>query len=134
MTEENAKRDGLQDSMEGTSESHPGGATRWSGEYTHIDDLQALIPQVADDTIISRTFLDGEDVKGILFGFAAGQELSEHTASRPAILHFLSGEAELSLGPDTSVAKPGTWVHMPAHLSHSIVARTPVVMVLLLVR
>jgi quercetin dioxygenase-like cupin family protein len=132
MAEEDVKDDGLGDGLVEESASHPGGATHWP--YTLIDDLEALIPQVAEDTIISRTFLDGEDVKGILFGFAAGQELSEHTASRPAILHFLSGEAELTLGSDTSVAKPGTWVHMPANLSHSIVARTPVVMVLLLVR
>ena len=104
------------------------------GDYTYINDLTGIMPDVADDTIISRTFLDEENVKGILFGFAAGQELSEHTAARPAILHFLSGEAELTLGPDKSTAKAGTWVHMPAHLPHSIVALTPVVMILLLVR
>ena len=104
------------------------------GEYTYIEDLLGIVPQIADDTIISRTFLDEENVKGILFGFAAGQELSEHTASRPAILHFLTGEADLSLGSERSVAKAGTWVHMPANLPHSILARTPVVMVLLMVR
>lgn len=104
------------------------------GDYTYFDDVQALLPEIADDSIISRTYLDDKNVKGILFGFAAGQELSEHTASRPAILHFLSGEADLTLGSDTMAAKPGTWVHMPAHLPHSIVARTPVVMILLMVR
>jgi quercetin dioxygenase-like cupin family protein len=109
-------------------------ASQLAGEYAYIDDIAALLPTVAEDTIISRTFLDDENTKGILFGFAAGQELSEHTAARPAILHFLSGEAELTLGSDSSIAKPGTWVHMPAHLSHSIMARTPVVMILLLVR
>jgi quercetin dioxygenase-like cupin family protein len=134
MAEDNVKDGGLGDGLVEESASHPGGATHRLGEYTYIDDLEALIPQVAEDTIISRTFLDGQEVKGILFGFAAGQELSEHTASRPAILHFLSGEAELTLGTDISVARAGTWVHMPANLSHSILARTPVVMVLLLVR
>ena len=134
MAEEKANGEGRGDSLMEESASHPAGATHWQGEYNYIDDLQALLPDIAEDTIVSRTFLDDENVKGILFGFATGQELSEHTASRPAILHFLSGEAELTLGPDTSVARPGTWVHMPAHLSHSIVARTPVVMILLLVR
>jgi quercetin dioxygenase-like cupin family protein len=103
-------------------------------EYTAVADLLALIPEIPEDTIISRTFHDDMNVKGILFGFAAGQELSEHTASRPAVLHFLRGEAELTLGSDISVAKPGTWVHMPAHLPHSVRARTPVIMILLLVR
>jgi quercetin dioxygenase-like cupin family protein len=105
-----------------------------SGDYTYIGDLLGIMPQIADDSIISRTFLDEENVKGILFGFAAGQELSEHTASRPAILHFLSGEADLTLGSERSEAKAGTWVHMPANLPHSILAKTPVVMVLLMVR
>lgn len=116
------------------SEQNQDSQIGYLGEYTYIEDLLGIVPQIADDTIISRTFLDEENVKGILFGFAAGQELSEHTASRPAILHFLTGEADLSLGSERSVAKPGTWVHMPANLPHSVLARTPVVMVLLMVR
>jgi quercetin dioxygenase-like cupin family protein len=52
----------------------------------------------------------------------------------PAVLHFLQGEAKLTLGDDTLEAKPGTWVHMPAGLKHGILARTPVVMLLLLLR
>jgi hypothetical protein len=31
-------------------------------------------------------------------------------------------------------AKPGTWVHMPAGLRHGIQAKTPVVMLLLLLK
>ena len=100
--------------------------------YEFLPDLGELIPEISSDTIVSRTFYDGDNVKGILFGFAPGQELSEHTAARPAILHFLSGEADLVLGTDRLEARPGTWVHMPAHLPHSIMARTQVVMLLLL--
>ncbi len=51
-----------------------------------------------------------------------------------AILHFLSGEAKLTLGDDLVDAKPGTWAHMPAGLPHSIQAKTPVVMLLLLLK
>ena len=102
-------------------------------DYTYIQDLSEMISEIAEETIISRTFLDKGNVKGILFGFAAGQELSEHTASRPAILHFLEGEADLTLGSEKSVARAGTWVHMPANLPHSILANTQVIMVLMLV-
>ncbi len=42
----------------------------------------------------------------VLFGFAQGEELSEHTASMPAVLHFLQGEAKLTLGDDTVEASP----------------------------
>ena len=70
----------------------------------------------------------------MIFGFADGEELSEHTASMPAVLHFLQGEAKLTLGDNTVEAKPGTWIHMPAGLTHSIKAQTPVVMLLLLLK
>jgi quercetin dioxygenase-like cupin family protein len=100
--------------------------------YHFIPDLKGIMSEIAADTIISRTFYTDGQVKGILFGFAAGQELSEHTAAKPAILHFLAGEAQLTLGEDELEARPGTWVHMPAHLPHSVVAQTQVVMLLLL--
>ena len=101
--------------------------------YLHIPDLTALAESVPADSILSRTFYDGEDVRGVLFAFAPGQELSEHTAARPAILHFISGEARLKLGDDVQRASAGTWVHMPAQLPHSIYAESQVVMLLLLV-
>jgi quercetin dioxygenase-like cupin family protein len=101
--------------------------------YFMIDDLASQLPEIPPDSIVSRTFFSDNQTKVILFGFAAGQELSEHTASKPAILHFLSGEAQLTLGKDSYAARPGTWVHMPAQLPHSILARTPVTMLLMLV-
>lgn len=101
-------------------------------DYKVITDLLELMPEVTADTIVSRTVFSDDHLKAILFGFAAGQELSEHTAARPAVLHFLSGEAEVTLGEDKFEARPGMWVHMPANLSHSVAAQTPVAMLLLL--
>jgi quercetin dioxygenase-like cupin family protein len=49
-----------------------------------------------------------------------------------AILHFLQGESKLTLDDDNLDAKLGTWVHMPKGMRHSIQAKTPVVMLLLL--
>ena len=100
--------------------------------FKHIPDLSELISNLPDDSILSRDVYGDEDVKVILFGFAPGQELSEHTSSRPAVLHFLEGEADLVLGDEKTEAGPGTWVHMSAHLPHSIQARTPVSMLLML--
>lgn len=100
--------------------------------YTQFTDLAAEIPEVPPDSIVSRTVFSSEQVKAILFGFAVGQELSEHTSSHPAILHFLKGSARLTLGEDVHEAHEGTWVHMPANLPHSVLAQTPVIMLLLL--
>ncbi len=102
--------------------------------YTYIANLSELLPDISTDSIMSRTLYADERLKAVLFGFAAGQELSEHTASQPAILHILQGEADLTLGDDSLEARGGAWVHMPPHLRHSIFAKTPVVMLLLLIK
>jgi quercetin dioxygenase-like cupin family protein len=103
-------------------------------EATWIEDLTALLPTISADSIISRTVLAGPGVKATLFGFAAGQELSEHTAAVPAVLHFLRGRARLSLGGKPAQAAPGSCVYLPAHLPHTIIADEEVVMLLLLLR
>ncbi len=107
--------------------------TTTDAPFMHIDDLLAQLPDVPPDSIVSRTFYADDRLKAILFGFAAGQELSEHTAARPAILHFLQGQARLTLGDHATTAGPGTWVHMQPHLPHSIYAETTVVMLLTMV-
>ncbi len=101
--------------------------------YTHFSDLANEVRPPAKG-ILSRTLYNDDRLKVVLFGFGQGEELSEHTASMPAVLHFLQGEATVTLGDDRHDAKPGTWVHMPTGLRHSIQARTPVVMLLLLLK
>ncbi len=103
-----------------------------SGEYTYIPDVSEQ--DVPADGILSRTLYADERVKVVQFAFAAGQELSEHTAAVPAILQILRGEARLTLGDDSVDVCPGAWSHMPAHLPHSVLAKTPVVMLLVLLR
>lgn len=100
--------------------------------YHFIQDLSQQLPEIPPDSIVSRTFYSDAQTKVILFGFAAGQELSEHTAARPAILHFLQGQAQVKLGKDMFEVGPGAWVHMPPNLTHSIYAQTPVTMLLML--
>jgi quercetin dioxygenase-like cupin family protein len=105
-----------------------------SETYNFISNMKDMIPDIPVDGIISRTVHDDEGIKVVLFGFAEGQELSEHTASQPAMLTFLSGDAELILGDDPFTAEPGTWVYMPAHLPHSVQATTTVLMMLVLLK
>ena len=101
--------------------------------YTLLADLAHQVESPADGTL-SRTIYQDEGLKVVLFGFSAGQELSEHTSSTPAIMHFLTGDSDVTLGPDKVVANAGSWIHMPAKLPHSIRAKTPVVMLLSLLK
>jgi quercetin dioxygenase-like cupin family protein len=102
--------------------------------YILIPDLAEATTEIPPDSILSRTLFEDEQVKVILFGFAEGQELSEHTASMAAILHFVEGDAHLTLGDQSMDVSAGAWVHMQPQLPHSISARTPVIMLLMLLK
>lgn len=101
--------------------------------YTYVKDLreQARVPE---NGILSQALHNDERSKTILFGFAAGQELSAHTAPFPATLTFLKGEASVRLGSDVQEAGEGTFVYMAPYLEHGIKARTDVVMLLTMVK
>ena len=51
--------------------------------YTHILDLAKEAEPPADG-ILSKTIYQDDQIKAVVFGFGQGQELSEHTASKPA--------------------------------------------------
>lgn len=101
--------------------------------YSHILDLAKEAEPPAEG-ILSKTIFQDDRTKAVVFGIGQGQELSEHTAAKPAMLFFLKGEATIGLGDDTREALTGTWVHMPANLRHSIRAKTAVVMLLVLLK
>jgi quercetin dioxygenase-like cupin family protein len=100
--------------------------------YTFLGDLNELIREIPTDSIISRTIYKDVHLKAVLFGFASGQALSEHSAAQYATIQILSGQATITLGNDTYKAESGAWIHMPPHLKHSITAQSPLVMLLLL--
>lgn len=104
-----------------------------STPYTMFTDLAELAEMPSDGTL-SRTLHNDERAKIVLFSFSPGQELSEHTSSSPAIMHFLTGESDVTLGQDSVSAVAGTWIHMPAQLPHSIRTKSPVVMLLTLMK
>ncbi|MCS7313903.1 MAG: cupin domain-containing protein [Bryobacterales bacterium] len=102
-------------------------------QYRYIEDLRAEV-SIPSNGILSRTLHNDEQLKVVLFAFAAGQELSEHTAATPAILHVLEGQIGLLLGSEPREARAGTWVWMAPQLPHSLVARTDAVALLLLIK
>jgi quercetin dioxygenase-like cupin family protein len=101
--------------------------------YTWLDDIAHLMSDIPADSIVSRTIHKESGLKGVLFGFDAGQSLSEHSAGQTAIVHILSGEATITIGDDVKAAGAGAYLVMPPRMKHSIVARTPLVMLLLLI-
>jgi quercetin dioxygenase-like cupin family protein len=99
--------------------------------YTLFADLAGEAPIPARG-ILSQTLSNEGGIELLLFAFAAGEQLSEHTSARPAIIHVLAGEGELTVGGDAYPARPGTWVRMAPETKHSLAARTPMQMALYL--
>lgn len=97
-----------------------------------VENLSNLVIDIPENSIVSHSVYSDKSLKVILFGFAPGESLSEHTSAFPAILHFLDGEADVTLGDEQMSASPGAWMHMPAHLPHSITAKETAVKMLLL--
>jgi quercetin dioxygenase-like cupin family protein len=96
--------------------------------------LAELVGEIQPESVVSRTVHDDARVKVTVFGFAAGQELSEHTSSKAAIIEILAGEARLGLGDERVDARPGAWAYLEPNARHSVSALTDVVMLLTLIK
>ncbi len=82
--------------------------------------------------IHSQTVSEGDGVELVLFAFAEGEALTEHTSARPTIVHILSGEADVTVGGGSHRLGAGAWLRMAPDTRHGIAARTPLVMALYL--
>jgi quercetin dioxygenase-like cupin family protein len=78
--------------------------------------------QFAPNGIVSRTLLKTANSRTVLFGFAEGQELTEHTSTREALVQILSGACEFSVAGVTHNLKTGDLLYMPPNLPHAVKA------------
>ena len=100
--------------------------------YTYLINLVTDEDSIPSESIVSRTIHIDDQIKVSIFGFAPGQELSEHAVSVPAIIQIIKGTCSLTLDEDKYTAGPGTWVHLPANTKHALKAITPMQMLLIL--
>lgn len=103
--------------------------------YQYIPNLAGVLDAIPADSIVSKTLHQDGVSRAILFGFAPGQELSEHSTPMAATIQIVAGVASITLGEDVFTAQPGTWIQMPPKLPHSVRAEAePVVMLLTMVK
>jgi quercetin dioxygenase-like cupin family protein len=89
---------------------------------------------VAEGAIVSRVLGRSAGGSVTLFAFAAGQELSEHTAPFDALVQVVEGRLELRIGGKDVVASEGEIVLMPADIPHGLRATSDTKMVLTMLR
>jgi quercetin dioxygenase-like cupin family protein len=87
-----------------------------------------------DGAVVSRTLINQKTGTVTLFAFAAGQELSEHTAPYDALVQVLDGETEISIGGQPFHLTAGDAIIMPANDPHAVKALTPFKMMLTMIR
>jgi quercetin dioxygenase-like cupin family protein len=101
--------------------------------HTFLADLVAGTVVPPEGTLSKVVFKD-DRIRVVVFAFDKGQELTEHTASLPAIVQVLSGSLRLVMGSETVEIIPGDWAHMKAGLPHSVEALEPSLMLLTLLK
>lgn len=103
-----------------------------------IDPANGKVVSLAEETkfapngIVSRTLLRTGNSRVVLFGFAEGQELTEHTSTQHATIQILSGECDFSLAGKPHALKTGDLLYMPPNLPHAVKATTQFSMLLTL--
>lgn len=99
---------------------------------TAIEDLARAV-EIQRGSVVSKVIYRDATLNVTVFGFDAGEELTEHAASRVATIQVVSGGLELMVDGVTYDAGPGFWVRMAEGAPHALVAREPTVMLLTLI-
>mgnify|MGYP001827570489 FL=1 len=95
-----------------------------------LTDLVAVAPAAIVSRVLART--TGGSVT--LFAFAAGQELSEHTAPFDALVQVVDGRMEISIDGEPMTVTASEVVVMPANVPHALRAMEASRMMLIMLR
>ena len=87
-----------------------------------------------DGGIASRVLARTAGGNVTVFGFDAGQELSEHTTAFEALAIVVDGSITFTIGGTQVEARRGTITRLPANVPHAVRAAEPSRMLLVMLR
>ena len=88
---------------------------------------------IQSGAVVSKVVHRGDGLDVTVFGFDAGEQLTEHQAARPAVVQVLSGRLRFTVDGEDVDLGPGSWLHMAAGTPHSLIATEPTTMLLTLI-
>jgi quercetin dioxygenase-like cupin family protein len=88
---------------------------------TYVTGLVGMLEPFVDKPRAQHV-LRTDEAHVVVFAFAAGQELHEHTAHHPVLIQTIAGHVRLTHGDDEVDLRPGDLLHLPAMVSHSVTA------------
>ena len=98
---------------------------------TDLDAIADLVT-IQPGATVSRTVLTAEGVRVVLFGFDAGEQLTEHTDAMPVVLQVLEGHLRITADGRTVDLRPGGLIHFGTRLPHAVDAVEPSKLALLM--
>lgn len=99
----------------------------------YVEKVSDLL-QVQTGAVVSRTLINQKTGTITLFAFDTNEGLSEHTAPYDAFVEVVSGELEISISNQPYQLQTGEMIIMPANEPHALVAKTPVKLLLVMIR
>jgi len=99
---------------------------------TVIPDLRTEV-EIPRDGTISRKLFEDDRLRLVVFGFDAGQELTEHTSSAEVIVQVVSGSITLTVEGEAQSMTPASWLLLEPRRAHSLRAEEPSIVLLTLV-
>ena len=87
-----------------------------------------------EGSVVSRQITKADAGNVTLFAFDKDQGLSEHTAPYDALVHFIEGEAEVTISGVPYQLKAGDAIIMPANEPHALKAIHKFKMLLTMIR
>ena len=76
----------------------------------------------AEHGVVSRTLFATSTTRVVLFAFAAGQSLSEHSTPRDGLVQMLSGRCDFSVDGERHSLVAGDLLHLPPGAPHAVSA------------
>jgi len=101
--------------------------------HAAIDDVTGAV-DIQPRSVVSKVIHRDEEVDVTVFGFDVGEGLTEHTASRTAIVQVVSGRLRLTVDGEELDARAGFWLRMSAGAPHALEAAEPTIMLLTMLR
>jgi len=88
------------------------------------DQAQSLVladaAEKSSSGIVSRTVIQTEELRVVLFAFADGQELTAHSSRRRALVQVLDGACEFFFGDAWHCLASGSLLHLPPGHVHAV--------------
>ena len=92
-------------------------------KMTDLHDLKDAVEPGEDKPGVKRVLVE-DGARVVIFTFAAGQGLTEHTAAFPILVQSIGGHLQFTAEGRTIDLRPGDIAHLSARLPHAVHAVT----------